>query len=159
MGLLQTLFEGWPTNLEMNRVLPGPRDVVWRLITDWENQGDWMLEASDFVVLTEQREGVGVEAEATVSIGGIKTRDKVTVNIWEAPNRLGILHQGWVSGEAEMVLTDLDEHTTALFWREALYPPLGILGAIGLSLFKPLMRAIFNRDLRILASLTRAASW
>ncbi len=59
--------------------MPGPPEVVWELITDWEHQDDWMLEASDFVVISEHREGVGVEAEATIKIGGIKTRDKVRV--------------------------------------------------------------------------------
>jgi len=144
--------------IEMGRTLPGPVDVVWRLITDWEHQGDWMLEARDFVVTSEQREGVGVEAEATVTIGGITTRDKVRVTTWEAPRRLAIAHEGWVSGEAEIMLTPLEERTTHLFWREQLYPPLGALGLVGLAAFRPLMRRIFVRDLRVLEGLVRAAT-
>lgn len=142
----------------MGRLLPADPETVWRLITDWEHQGDWMLEARDFVVTSFEREGVGVEAEATISIGGITTRDKVTVTSWWVREHLEIEHKGWVSGHAEMVLTDLGERGTHLFWREMLYPPLGILGALGLSIFKPLMRRIFERDLRILESLARAAS-
>ena len=65
-GLAAVITKGWPVVLEMAETLPGPSDVVWRLITDWEHQDDWMLEASDFVVTSEQREGVGVEAEATI---------------------------------------------------------------------------------------------
>jgi carbon monoxide dehydrogenase subunit G len=142
----------------MGRVLPARPETVWELITDWENQGDWMLEATNFVVLSEEREGTGVIAEATVKIGGISTRDKVYVTIWEPSKRLGIKHDGWVSGEAEMLLTDLGERGTHIFWREELQPPLGFLGAIGLSLFRPLMRWIFNRDLRVLEGLARSAS-
>ena len=37
----------------MEATLPAPPEVVWQLITDWERQGDWMLEASDFVVLED----------------------------------------------------------------------------------------------------------
>lgn len=155
---MSVLTEGWPTSLEMGRVLPGPPHVVWHLITDWENQGDWMLEASDFVITSPEREGVGVEGEATVKIGGIKTRDKVTVTKWEPNERLGIAHEGWVSGGGEMILTPLEDGSTHIFWREDLYPPLGILGAIGLGIFRPLMQWIFDRDLKVLESLVRAAT-
>ena len=137
--------------------MPGPPTVVWDLITDWEHQDDWMLEASDFVVLTEQREGVGVEAEATVSIGGLKTRDRVRIVGWEPNHRLAIGHEGWVSGTGEIFLTPLDGDQTFVFWREDLEPPLGPVGALGIRAFKPLMRRIFLRDLRILAGLVRAA--
>lgn len=135
-----------------------PPEVCWRLITDWERQGDWMLEATDFVVVSEQREGVGVEAEATVRIGGIATRDRVTVTVWEPSRRLQIAHGGWVSGRGDLQLTPVGLERTHVFWRELLYPPLGPLGAAGLMALKPVMARIFARDLRILASLCRVAA-
>ena len=156
MTVSQTLARGWPVSIEMAATLPGPPDVVWELITDWEHQDDWMLEASDFVVLTDQREGIGVIAEATVRIGGISTRDKVRVTGWEPNRRLAIAHEGWVSGRGEFHLTPLGKDRTHVFWREELEPPLGALGAVGLVGFKPIMRRIFVRDLRVLAGLVRA---
>ncbi len=144
--------------IEMSQTVPGPPEVVWELITDWEHQGDWMLEATDFVVVSDQREGVGVEAEATVRIAGITTRDRVRIVGWEPGRRLAIRHQGWVTGTGEMFLTPLGDDRTHVFWREELEAPLGVLGAVGLTAFKPLMRRIFQRDLRILASLVRARS-
>ena len=138
--------------------MPGPPEIVWRLITDWEHQDDWMLEASDFVVLTEQRTGVGVEAEATVQIMGIKTRDRVRIVGWEPGHRLAIRHEGWVSGTGEIFLTPLDGGLTYVFWREDLEPPLGAVGALGIRVFKPVMKRIFRRDLRVLAGLVRASS-
>ncbi|MFP5297482.1 MAG: SRPBCC family protein [Actinomycetota bacterium] len=156
MSALRTLTRGWPVLLEMGQVLPGPPDVVWHLITDWENQDRWMLEARDFVVTSDHREGVGVEGEATVTIGGITTRDRIVVTAWEPERLLAIEHFGWVSGAAEMRLTALGPDVTHLFWQERLYPPLGALGGVGISLFKPLMQKIFERDLRVLSALTRA---
>ena len=138
--------------------MPGPPSVVWRLITDWENQGDWMLEASDLVVLSEQREGVGVVAEATVKIGGISTRDAVTVVGWEPERLLVIEHRGWVSGTGELLLAPTSDDTTFLFWRETLHPPWGVVGALGIAAFKPVMTRVFARDLRVLEGLVRAAS-
>lgn len=149
----------WPVLIEMWRELPGPPDVVWHLITDWEHQDDWMLEARDFVITSPHREGLGVTGRATVRIGGITTTDEVVVTGWDPERRLAIEHQGWVSGKAEMLLTALDDGSTHILWREELVcRPLGALGSLGLALFRPLMRLIFVRDLRILESLTRAAS-
>lgn len=156
MSAITTLARGWPVLLEMGEVLPGPPDVVWRLITDWEKQDRWMLEARDFVVTSSHREGVGVEGEATVSIGGITTRDRIVVTAWEPHRLLAIEHHGWVSGAAEMRLTSLGPESTHLFWQERLYPPMGALGGLGISLFKPVMLRIFKRDLKVLAALTRA---
>jgi uncharacterized protein YndB with AHSA1/START domain len=141
--------------IEMSETLPGPPEVVWELLTDWDHQGDWMLEASDFVVTSTQRRGIGVEAEATIKIGGIKTKDKVRVIGWEPGHRLAIRHLGWVGGMGEFFLTPFGENDTFLFWREELEPPLGLLGAAGLFAFKPLMRRVFQRDLKVLATLTR----
>ena len=148
---------GWPVALEMAATLPAPPEVVWRLVTDWERQGDWMLEASDFVVTSPHREGLGVEAEATIRIGGIKTRDKIVVVGWEPNHRLAIRHLGWVSGHGEIFLTPSGPGRSHVFWREELQPPLGALGAVGLTLFKPIMRRIFEKDVRVLKELASKA--
>lgn len=143
--------------VEVEATLPGPPQVVWELITNWEHQDDWMLEASDFVVTSEHRTGVGVEAEATIRIGGIKTRDRVRVTGWEPPKRLVIEHLGWVKGHGELHLTPgIGSPTTHIYWREELHPPLGLIGWLGMHAFKPVMKRMFRRDLRVLAGLTRA---
>ena len=156
MAVPRAVSRGWPVSIEMAATMPGPPRVVWELITDWEHQDDWMLEASEFVVLSSHREGIGVEAGATVKIAGITTRDKVRVTGWEPNRRLAIAHEGWVSGRGEFYLTPLGEDRTHVFWREELEPPLGLLGAVGLTGFKPIMKRIFTRDLRIVAGLVRA---
>ena len=140
----------------MAEVVGGDPETVWDLITDWEHQDDWMLEASDFVVVSEQRTGVGVEAEATITIGGIRTRDRVRVSGWDPPRRLEIEHLGWVKGRGVIELTPLAGGRTHISWREELEPPLGPLGAAGMAGFKPFMGRIFRRDLKVLAALVRA---
>ena len=156
MGVGRTIAKGWPVTIQLSQTAAGPPSVVWELITDWEHQDDWMLEARDFKVISEQREGIGVEAEASITIGGITTRDVVRVTGWEPNRRLAIEHRGWVSGHGEIHLTPLGTDRTHIFWQEELYPPVGALGALGLSAFKPVMTRIFRRDLRVLAGLVRA---
>lgn len=147
-----------PVRLRVARVVPGPPEVVWDLITDWEHQGDWMLEACDFVVTSVHREGIGVEAEATITIAGIRTRDRVRVVAWEPQERLAIAHLGWVSGTGDIRLTALSDRSTLVDWVEELHPPFGPLGAIGIRAFVPLMNRVFARDLRVLEGLVRVAS-
>jgi uncharacterized protein YndB with AHSA1/START domain len=146
-----------PVTIEVVDLLPGPPEVVWELITDWEHQGDWMLEASEFLVTSEHREGVGVEALATVRIGGIRTRDRVRVSVWDPPERLVIEHLGWVRGQGDLRLATVDA-ATRIVWRETLQAPLGIVGHLGLRVFTPLLRRTFLRDLRVLRGLVRARS-
>jgi carbon monoxide dehydrogenase subunit G len=145
-----------PVVIEVLDTMPGPPEIVWELITDWEHQGDWMLEASDLEVLSEVREGVGVEAKATVRIGPLRTHDRVRVSMWEPPRILVIEHLGWVKGAGEIQLAPVREGTR-MRWRETLFAPrrLGPAGRVGLRLFAPRMKAIFQRDLRVLRSLVR----
>lgn len=140
---------------ELERVLPGPPALVWELVTDWEHQDLWQLEASDFVVVTPHREGVGVEAEATIRVGGIRTRDRVRVVAWEPERHLAIEHLGWVGGRGDLWLSPQDG-TTVLHWREELRPPWGMIGAIGLKLYRPLLLRAFRRDLDALERLVRS---
>ena len=143
-----------PVVIDLTTTLPGPPQVVWRLITDWENQYLWMIEASDFVVTSPHPEGVGVEATATVKVGGIKTRDPIRVDVWEPERRLGIEHGGWVKGRGDLTL-EPEGATTRMRWREELHPPWGILGAIGLRAFRPMLARTFRRDLGLLARLVQ----
>lgn len=140
--------------VELRRTLPGPPGLVWQLLTDWERQDQWMLEASDIVVTSGHREGIGVTSEATVKIGPISTRDAIRVDAWEPERHLGIEHLGWVSGRGDLWL-EATEAGTNLRWREELRPPWGPLGALGLRLYRPLLERTFRRDLNELERLVR----
>jgi hypothetical protein len=133
-------------------------EVAWRVLTDWERQSDWMLEASDIVVVSSQRSGVGVEADATVRVGGIATRDRIRVDVWEPPRHLGIEHLGWVKGRGDLLLSATAPGRTRLDWREELRPPWGGIGGIGLRALSPLLRRTFRRDARVLARLVGEAA-
>ncbi|MFI6999967.1 SRPBCC family protein [Nocardia sp. NPDC050175] len=130
---------------------------LWDLLTDWENQGEWMREASDFEVTSPHRSGVGVTVATTVRIAGIATRDRIRVDVWEppaesAPAHLGIVHLGWGKGRGDIHLTELPNAHTHLDWTERLQPPLGLAGAAGMHLLAPLFVHTFRRDLARLRS-------
>lgn len=133
---------------------------IWELLTDWENQGEWMREASDFEVVSAQRSGVGTIVATTVRIGGIATRDRIRVDVWQPPDgtgraHLGIVHLGRVKGRGDIRLTELPGGRVRLDWTERLQPPLGLLGTIGMRLFAPLFARTFRRDLALLRTLAQ----
>ena len=138
------------TSVDIHR----PADVVWPYLVDWERLDRWMREARDFTVVSDRREGIGVEAEATVAIAGITTRDRIRVTGWDPPTVLEIAHLGWVKGQGYIELSPTDEGTR-VFWRESLQPPWGILGGIGMRAMAPTMRRIFQRDLDLLRDLVQ----
>ncbi len=126
--------------------IPRTPEVVWPYLVDWEVLPQWMKEMREVRILGSRREGVGMEAEATVRLGGITTRDRIRVTRWEPPAVLEMAHLGWVKGTGFMELSPADEGSH-LFWREELHPPWGILGRLGLGLYAPLMRRVFEGDL------------
>lgn len=144
-----------PVVVETAGKLSAPNELVWELLTDWEQQTEWQREMSNIVVTSEQREGVGVEARATIRIGGISTTDLVHVDVWDPPTHLGLVHEGWVRGRGDIRLGPHPDGTTHMDWREELWPPWGILGAIGLRAFAPLLQRTFRRDFEILSRLVR----
>ncbi|MDQ4149765.1 MAG: SRPBCC family protein [Actinomycetota bacterium] len=146
-----------PAVIDVSVYIEAPPRTVWPYLVDWENLDRWMKEARDFHVTSSHREGVGVTAEATVRIAGIKTRDPISVSKWEPPATLEIQHLGWVTGSGLMKLRARGGGTE-LSWREILNPPWGVLGAIGLTMVKPVMRRIFDRDLRLLKKLIESES-
>jgi uncharacterized protein YndB with AHSA1/START domain len=130
------------TSIDIRR----PPEAVWPYLVAWEELPRWMEEIRDVRVLGALREGVGVEAEARVRIGGITTRDRIRVTRWDPPAILELEHLGWVEGTGYMELSPTEEGSR-LFWREELRAPWSVLGRLGMGLYRPMMRRVFRRDL------------
>lgn len=144
-----------PVEIELESVIGASMESVWGHLTDWEKLGKWMKEGSRFHVISSHREGLGVEAKAKIKIGPISTWDTVRVVGWRPPNRLEIEHRGWVKGTGLFTLSAQDGGTR-LRWKETFVPPWGAIGAAGLRAYRPLVRRIFVRDLRLLRALAES---
>ena len=138
--------------VKTSKVIGAPPEVIWHYLVDWEHLGNWMKEASRFRVTSPHREGVGVEADAMIPIGWLSTIDPMRVARWEPPDLLEIEHRGWVKGRG--VMRCLRERSgTRIVWIETLIPPWGLLGKLGMSVWQPLIRRTFERDLALLKAL------
>ncbi len=133
--------------------IEAPADEVWAAVTDWAGQGQWMLGTSVRGTAQDGR-GVGGGIEAFTGVGPLGFTDTMTITRWDPPYRCEVAHHGWViNGSAVFEVVPIDEDRSRFVWVEWLTPPLGLLGAAGFALVRPVV------VLGIQASLNRLARW
>lgn len=144
--------------LEIAREVAAPRAVVWDVLTRWEEQPRWMLDAKDVEVLTPQRTGRGVTLRCPTSLLGVTVEDVMRVTRYEEPHVLEVTHLGRIiTGDGGFVLEASGPSSTRVTWWEEVVPPLGRLGAAGAQgLALPVLRWIFGRSLAALGALAEA---
>lgn len=141
--------------LELTQDVAAPREVVWSVLTAWERQPEWMLDAKAVHVLTPERTGEGVTIRCPTNLLGVTVQDVMRVTGWEEPSYLEVTHLGRIiTGFGAFELAEDGPDATVVTWWEEVDPPLGALGEWGAStLVLPVLRRIFGRSLRNLAQL------
>jgi hypothetical protein len=141
--------------LEVVQDIAAPRSTVWAVLTDWERQPEWMLDAKAVHVLTPQRTGEGVTIRCPTNLLGVTVQDVMRVTGWQEPSHLGVTHLGKViTGSGAFDLVELGPASTRVRWWEEVDPPLGALGEWGASTFVlPIIQRIFRRSLANLGRL------
>jgi hypothetical protein len=144
--------------LEVVREVAAPRTTVWAVLTRWERQPEWMLDAKDVEVLTPAREGEGVTIRCPTNLLGATVDDVMRVTGWIEPSYLEVTHLGRViTGTGAFELERLDERRTRVTWWEEIDPPLGAVGRWGAqTVVLPVIRRIFARSLANLGALAEA---
>ena len=141
--------------LDVERTAAAPRAVVWDVLTHWERQPEWMLDAKSVEVVTPHREGVGVTIHCPTLLMGVTVNDIMRVTTWEQERELAVIHLGKViTGHGAFVLSDLPDGGTRIHWWEEVDPPLGAFGEWGATTFVlPIIRRIFGASLGRLAEM------
>lgn len=141
--------------LEVSVEAAAPPQTVWDVLTHWERQSEWMLDAKSVEVLTPEREGVGVTIRCPTNLLGVTVEDVMRVTAWSEPTLLEVTHLGKViTGSGAFELVPLGADRTRIDWWEEVDPPLGAVGELGATLLVlPILRRIFTRSLRGLATL------
>ena len=144
-----------PASLRMVEVVDAPIDRTWAVVADVPRQVEWMREMQSIRFAEPGPVGEGSKAEATVRILGIAVTDPVTITTVQPPTRYAIRHEGLFTGGGVISLeAGADGTTTIVRWEETLIPPL--LPELGAVLQAPILRAIFQADLRHLKRLVEA---
>jgi uncharacterized protein YndB with AHSA1/START domain len=128
---------------------------VWRLLTDWPAQGEWMLATS---VEASGPQGVGQRIVAVTGIAGRGLTDEMVVTAWDPPRLAEVMHVGRVlrgPGIFEVAPTGPDR--CRLIWREELELPFGRLGQWGWRVARPVAAGGVRASLRRFARLAEAS--
>jgi carbon monoxide dehydrogenase subunit G len=141
--------------LEVSVEAAASRQVVWDVLTDWERQSEWMVDAKSVEVLTPERDGLGVTIRCPTDLLGVTVEDVMRVTAWSEPDLLEVTHLGRIiTGSGAFALVALAPDRTRIDWWEEVDPPLGVVGEWGATtLVRPILRRIFTRSLAGLAAL------
>lgn len=141
--------------IEIGITIAAPPAEVWRVIEPVERHVEWMADAESIRFTTEQTRGVGTTFDCVTRIGPFRTIDRMAVVEWDAPNAMGIEHRGVVTGRGRFTLTP-EGAGTRFTWREQLTFPWWMGGAVGAFLARPVLRAVWRRNLRRLKQMVEA---
>ncbi|MGH3730650.1 MAG: SRPBCC family protein [Micromonosporaceae bacterium] len=143
-----------------------PPEQVWRVVTDWPRQGEWMLGTTVRVASGDGR-SAGSELAAFSGLGPFGFTDTMVITTWDPPHRCAVRHTGrLVRGTAEFTVRPGTVRPgtvrpgaagAVVLWREALDLPFGVVGRLGWTLVRPAFRAGVRHSLRRLARLCEAA--
>ncbi len=131
-------------NLTVRIDVNAPPETVFAAATDWPRQGEWILGTTVRLHRGDGR-SVGSEVAAVTGIYGIGITDHMRITVWDAPCRCEMRHLGRVvRGTGTFTVQPRGRDATTFEWTEQLELPLGIVGAVGW----PLVRPVFGWGLR-----------
>ena len=126
-------------------VLPTTPEEAWAVLTDWDRQADWMLDADLVRVVSERREGVGVRLEVRTRVFGLPAfTEPIEVIGWDPPRGLTIRHGSLVAGTGTWSL-EPSPGGTRFTWREEIRLAVPVVGAAAAAAYAPVMRWLMGR--------------
>lgn len=135
-----------------------PAEVLWRTVTDWPGQSDWMLGTRVELTSGDGR-SVGSTLRAVTGLGPLGVVDPMEITEWTerpgGPRRAVVTHTGHVvQGEGVFAVVELGPRRSRFLWSELLDVPFGALGRAGWPLVRPALRAGVAASLRTMARRT-----
>ncbi len=143
--------------IERSIVLPCPIEEAWDVLTNWERQADWMLDADEVIVRSEHRTGVGVRLDVRTRLFQIPAFvEPMEVTAWDPPSSLEIAHGGLVVGLGVWAL-ESENGKTRFTWAEDVALRIPIAGALAARCYAPVLRVLMGRAQRGLKALIVAS--
>lgn len=139
------------TRLQCEVDVAAPADEVWRYVTDWPRQGEWI--PATRVENLDDADALGGRFRAWTGLGRVGFWDPMTITAWERDpaggGRCEVLHTGRVvKGEGEFTVVALDPTHSRFVWAELLVVPAGRAGALGWRAARPVVERLLDLALR-----------
>jgi uncharacterized protein YndB with AHSA1/START domain len=147
---------GTDATVRLDVVVRAPVTAVFDAVTQWSEQGRWMVGTR-----VEGRSGdgrsVGSQLAAWSGVGPAGFWDTMVITRWEPPYRVDVEHTGRVvRGTGTMEVVALPGGRSRFVWSEDLELPLGAMGRIGWPIVRPAFLAGVRRSLRDFGRLVEA---
>jgi hypothetical protein len=120
---------------------------VWDVVERIDHHVDWMQDAVRITFRGSRRRGVGTEFECLTRVGPMRTTDVMRVTEWRPREAMGIEHHGVVRGVGRFTLRRRLRGGTRFCWEERLRFPWWMGGFAGEQAARPVLRAVWKRNL------------
>lgn len=127
--------------------IAAPPATVWRALESIERHVDWMSDAVSIRFTGAKTRGIGTTFDCPTKVGPFRFVDHMVVTEWEPVAVLGVEHRGAVAGRGRFTLRRRPGGRTRFTWTEELQFPRWLGGSAGALMAKPVLRAIWRRNL------------
>jgi carbon monoxide dehydrogenase subunit G len=131
-------------------------DEVWKVIEPIERHVEWMTDAAAITFVGDQTRGAGTTFDCRTTVGPFRLNDRMVVTEWEPCRVMGIEHRGIVTGRGRFTIEPTGEHTR-FTWTEVLRFPAWMGGPVGEMAARPVLEAVWARNLRNLRDLVEGS--
>ncbi|MEE9414765.1 MAG: SRPBCC family protein [Acidimicrobiales bacterium] len=130
----------------VSTLLDATPEQVWADISNLASHVEWMHDATEIRFTSAVHTGLGTTFECDTKVGPLSTTDEMTITSWEPGRSLGVRHSGVVTGVGEFTL-EAEGLGTRFTWDEELTFPLWLGGGFAAAASKPVLKAIWTRNL------------
>lgn len=135
--------------VRVGTVIDAPLAQVWDEIADLGSHGTWMGDVESLTFEGPSRTGVGTRLRVGTKVGPFRTMDVLEVVEWVEKRAVGVRHSGLVTGTGRFELAPL-AGGIRLTWTERLSFPLWLGGPVTALLVRPVLAAVWRRNLATL---------
>ena len=136
------------TRIKVSVPIDAPRRRVWADLQDIASHVEWMHDAVAIRFTSRRRQGVGTTFDCDTKVGPLRTTDRMEVTEWRPRRAMGIRHVGVVTGSGRFALKRRRRGGTRMVWDERLSFPWWAGGPLAGVAAKPVLRAVWKRNLR-----------
>jgi hypothetical protein len=141
------------SRLEVATTLDAAPEQVWDDIEDIASHVEWMEDAVAIQFTSGRESGVGTTFDCDTKVGPFRLTDHMEITSWVPGKEMGVRHVGMVTGSGVFTLTPVRDGATGrertrFVWTEQLRFPWYFGGPIGAFAARPVLGAIWRRNLR-----------
>lgn len=126
--------------------------VVWADVEHIDRHVEWMHDAEAITFTSAEHAGVGTAFDCATKVGPFRLTDKMEITEWVPEKVMGVRHVGLDEGVGRFTLTPTESGGTHFAWAEELTFPWWMGGPIGGVVGGQILKLIWRRNLKLLAS-------